>query len=157
MKSPKHQNSEGLEVTDGNGEKRRGPGRPRKSPKLSSPPSLLSVPELSSSLTLENAGEEDKDNNDTVLEVIELVIQGEQRSEKKRQIAECVEDRDQNQNEEEDDATERSSSHCHMCSVPVDPSPSHVEDSQPEQAAASVPNKKYLWAGLYSDVYKTEE
>ncbi|KAB5587004.1 hypothetical protein PHYPO_G00007980 [Pangasianodon hypophthalmus] len=156
FKSTKHQNSEGLEVADGNEVKRRGPGRPRKSPKLSSPPSLLSVPELSSSLTIEKAGEEDKDNSDTVLEVIELVIQGEQRSGKKRKIAESVEDGDQNQNEEKD-VTEKSSTHCHMCSAPIGPSPSQVEDSQPEQAAASLPKKKYLWAGLYSDVYKTED
>lgn len=156
FKSPKHQNSEGQEVADGNGVKRRGPGRPRKSPKISSPPSLLSVPELSSSLTIEEAGEEDKDNSDTVLEVIELVIHGEQRSGKKRKITESVENGDQNPNEEKD-VTEQSSTHCHMCSAPIDPSPSQVEDSQPEQATASLPNKKYLWAGLYSDVYKTEE
>ncbi|XP_060777696.1 histone-lysine N-methyltransferase ASH1L-like isoform X4 [Neoarius graeffei] len=156
FKSPKHQNSEGQEVADGNGVKRRGPGRPRKSPKISSPPSLLSVPELSSSLTIEEAGEEDKDNSDTVLEVIELVIHGEQRSGKKRKIAESVENGDQNPNEEKD-VTEQSSTHCHMCSAPIDPSPSQVEDSQPEQATASLPNKKYLWAGLYSDVYKTED
>ncbi|XP_017326431.2 histone-lysine N-methyltransferase ASH1L isoform X4 [Ictalurus punctatus] len=156
LNSPKHHNSEGLEVTDGNGVKRRGPGRPRKSPKLSSPPSLLSVPELSSSLTMEEAGDEDKDNSDTVLEVIELVIHGEQRSGKKRKIAESVGDGDQNQNEEKD-VTETSSTHFHMCSTPIGPSPSQVEDSQPEQATASLPNKKYLWAGLYSDVYKTED
>ncbi|XP_053482681.1 histone-lysine N-methyltransferase ASH1L isoform X8 [Ictalurus furcatus] len=154
LNSPKHHNSEGLEVADGNGVKRRGPGRPRKSPKLSSPPSLLSVPELSSSLTMEEAGDEDKDNSDTVLEVIELVIHGEQRSGKKIKIAESVGDGDQN---EEKDVTETSSTHFHMCSAPIGPSPSQVEDSQPEQATASLPNKKYLWAGLYSDVYKTED
>lgn len=151
LKSPKHQNSEGLEVADDSGVKRRGPGRPRKSPKLSSPTSLLSVPE---SFTIER--EEEKDNSDTVLEVIELVIQGEQRNEKEGKFAENVGDGDQNQNEEKD-VTEMSSTHCHMCSAPIDPSPSQVEDIQPEQATASVINKKYLWAGLYSDVYKTEE
>lgn len=103
---------------------------------------------------MEEAGDEDKDNSDTVLEVIELVIHGEQRSGKKIKIAESVGDGDQN---EEKDVTETSSTHFHMCSAPIGPSPSQVEDSQPEQATASLPNKKYLWAGLYSDVYKTEE
>lgn len=158
LMSPDHQNSEGLEAADGNEVKRRGPGRPRKSPKLSPPQSLLSVPELSSSLTIEKVGEEDKDNSDTVLEVIELVVSGEQRNGEKNKIGESLEDGDQNQNEEED-VSERSFSHCRMCSAaPTDPSPSQFEEqNQPEQATASVPNKKYLWAGLYSDVYKTEE
>lgn len=155
LKSPKPQNPEGLEVTEGNGVKRRGPGRPRKNPIPSSPPSLLCDPELSSSLSIEKAGEKDKDSSDSVMEVIELVIHGEQRSGKKRKIVESVGDGDQNQNEDED-ANERSSSHCHMCSAPIEPSPSQVEDSQPEQATASIPNKTYLWAGLYSDAYKTE-
>ncbi|KAM9488214.1 histone-lysine N-methyltransferase ASH1L-like isoform 2-T3 [Clarias gariepinus] len=156
FKSVKHQNSEGLDVTDVSGVKRRGPGRPRKSPKPSSPPSLLSGPELASSLTIEKAGEDDKDNSDTVLEVIELVIHGEQRSGKKRKISESVENGVQNQNEETDE-TETSSTHCHMCSAPIGLSPNQVEDSQPEQATAFLPNKKYLWAGLYSDDFKTED
>lgn len=158
FKPPKHHNYEGLESADGNGFKRRGPGRPRKTPKPSSPPSpsSFSSPELDSSLSIEKAVEEDKDNSDTVLEVIELVIHGEQRSGKKRQLSESVGDEEQTQNEEKD-VTEQSSTHCHMCSEPIDPSPSQVEDSEPEQATASLPNKKYLWAGLYSDVYKNEE
>ncbi|XP_060726377.1 histone-lysine N-methyltransferase ASH1L-like isoform X2 [Tachysurus vachellii] len=158
FKASKHQNSEGLDFTDGNGVKRRGPGRPRKTPKPSSPssPSLLSCPELASSLSIEKTGEDDKDNSDTVLEIIELVIQGEQRSGKKRKQDESVGDGEQNQNEEKD-VTEHSSTLCHMCSEPIDPSPSQVEDSEPEQVTASLPNKKYLWAGLYSDVYKTED
>lgn len=156
FKEPNHQNSEGLDSTDGNEVKRRGPGRPRKTPKPSSPPSLISAPELFSSLSMEKEAEEDKDNNDTVLEVIELVVQGEQRSGKKRKMSESVGDGYQNQNEEKD-VTERLSSHCHMCLEPIDPSPNQGEDSEPEQASASVPNKKYLWAGLYSDVYKSEE
>lgn len=158
LKSPEHQSSEGLEAAEGSEVKRRGPGRPRKCPKLSPPPSLLSVPELSSFMTIEKVGEEDKDNSDTVLEVIELVISGEQRNVEKNKIAESLEDGDQNQNEEED-VNERSSSHCHMCSAaPTDPTPIQVEEHyQPAQTTASVPNKKYLWAGLYSDVYKSEE
>ncbi|XP_058251113.1 histone-lysine N-methyltransferase ASH1L-like isoform X3 [Hemibagrus wyckioides] len=158
FKPPKHHNYEGLESADGNGFKRRGPGRPRKTPKPSSPPSpsSFSSPELDSSLSIEKPVEEDKDNSDTVLEVIELVIHGEQRSGKKRQLSESVGDEEQTQNEEKD-VTEQSSTHCHMCSEPIDPSPSQVEDSEPEQATASLPNKKYLWAGLYSDVYKNED
>lgn len=148
--------SERLEVTDDNGIKRRGPGRPRKNPKLSSPSSSLPLPELSSSSTTEKAGEEDNDNSDTVLEVIELVIHGEQRSAKKSETTEGVGDGEQNQNEE-NDVNEMSSTHCCMCSAPIDPSPGQAEDEQPEQATASVSNKTYLWAGLYSDVYKTEE
>ncbi|KAI5106069.1 putative histone-lysine N-methyltransferase ASH1L isoform X1, partial [Silurus meridionalis] len=155
LSPPKPPNSEGQEVTDCNEEKKRGPGRPRKSLKLSSPSSLHSVPELSSSLTIEKATEEDNDNSDTVLEVIELVIQGEQRSGKKRKLDECLEDGDQDENEEKD-VTERSPTHCHMCSASIGTSPSQVEDNRQEHAIDSLPNKKYLWAGLYSDDYKME-
>ncbi|KAI5618317.1 hypothetical protein C0J50_22299 [Silurus asotus] len=155
LSPPMPPNSEGQEVTDCNEEKKRGPGRPRKSLKLSSPLSLHSVPELSSSLTIEKATEEDNDNSDTVLEVIELVIQGEQRSGKKRKLDECLEDGDQDENEEKD-VTERSPTHCHMCSAPIGTSPSQVEDNRQEHAIDSLPNKKYLWAGLYSDDYKME-
>ncbi|TSR75297.1 Histone-lysine N-methyltransferase ASH1L [Bagarius yarrelli] len=154
--APKHQNFEGLKSADGIEVKKRGPGRPRKTPKPTSPPSLFSVPELSTCLYIEKAGEEDKDNSDTVLDVIELVIHGEQKSGKKRKLPEFVEDEDQNQNEEKDE-TEQFPTYIHTCSEPIHSSPSQVEEGEPEQATTSVPNKKYLWAGLYSDVYKTED
>ncbi|XP_036451885.1 histone-lysine N-methyltransferase ASH1L-like isoform X2 [Colossoma macropomum] len=168
-------NPRGLKIAAGHEVKKRGPGRPRKNPPPSphkpgsSPPSLPSAPQSPPSLPEEKEnsgkGESSKRQDDTVLEVIEAVINGEQRKRgRKRRNAEGEKDEGQKRGNEEEEVTETPSD-LHCSSTPIAPSPEHAvaedadEDaySQSEKTSASLPKKKYLWAGLYSDVYKSEE
>ncbi|XP_017570059.1 histone-lysine N-methyltransferase ASH1L isoform X1 [Pygocentrus nattereri] len=168
-------NPRGLEITAGNEVKKRGPGRPRKNPPPSpyktgsSPPSLPSAPRSPPSLPEEKKnsekGEISNRQDDTVLEVIEAVIHGEQRKRgRKRKNAEGEKDEGQKRGNEEEEVTETPSDLL-SSSTPIAPSPEQSvaedadedADSQSEQISASLPKKKYLWAGLYSDVYKSEE
>ncbi|XP_062848593.1 histone-lysine N-methyltransferase ASH1L-like isoform X2 [Trichomycterus rosablanca] len=153
LKSPKNKGIQKPAVPASNNLKRRGPGRPRKNPEPSHPPS---VPELATFLTeeMDKSEKGGNENMDTVMEVIELVIQGEQRSPNKR-MNEVKEKNGGQEQKKDTDGTMRSLDF-HTPLSPLAPSPAQVEERQPEKGSASPPSKKYLWAGLYSDVYKNE-
>ncbi|XP_066539656.1 histone-lysine N-methyltransferase ASH1L-like isoform X2 [Hoplias malabaricus] len=149
--------------------KKRGPGRPRKNPPLSphntvsSPPCLFPVPQSQPSFPekSESAGNEgsDRQQNNTALNVTEALIHGEQRKRGHKRKNSEKDDGQNAMNEEKD---------CplifHSSSALIPPSPeietpenTDSEDSQSEKTSAYPANKKYLWAGLYSDDFKTED
>ncbi|XP_076826955.1 histone-lysine N-methyltransferase ASH1L-like isoform X2 [Brachyhypopomus gauderio] len=168
FKSPSHKDPRELEITAVSELKRRGPGRPRKNPPPLSPPCAPPAPLLFQPLTEETErggrGGSAKRQGDTVIEVIEAVIHGEQRRGRKRRNTERERDGDLEQNEGKD-RTETSPQHTHTFSTPSassGPSPGQPTsldtDIQSKKSSKRLPpNKKYLWAGLYSDVYKTED
>ncbi|XP_026854883.2 histone-lysine N-methyltransferase ASH1L-like isoform X2 [Electrophorus electricus] len=165
FKSPSHKNPHALEVTAVRQVKRRGPGRPKKNPPPLSPPCSPPSPRLTRWPTeeIERAGEggRDKRQGDTVVEVIEAVIHEEQKRERQRRNTERERDGDLELKEGKD-RTETSPAF-HTLSASTGPLPGLPtsmeadEEFQPEKSSNSPPNKKYLWAGLYSDVYKTED
>ncbi|XP_072536721.1 histone-lysine N-methyltransferase ASH1L-like isoform X4 [Salminus brasiliensis] len=166
----------GLKVTAGNEVKKRGRGRPRKnpppspcrtglspSPLFSAPPPLPPPPEQAEKAGKGGSG---KRQGDSVLEVIEAVVHREQkRRGRKRRSAEEEEDEGQKVNEGKGGS--EISSDLHASAPPTPPSPDQAApadteaeaeaDSQSEKTSDTLPTKKYLWAGLYSDVYKTED
>ncbi|KAG9276051.1 histone-lysine N-methyltransferase ASH1L isoform X1 [Astyanax mexicanus] len=172
IRSSTARNPGGLKLSAGNEVKKRGRGRPRKNPPTSpcrpdsSPPPLIPAPPRPPPHLeqVEKAGTAGgaKSRGDSMLEVIEAVIHREQRKrvKKKRRSAEDEGDEGQKGREGED-GTETPNHH----SPPplTAPSPDHTApddieaDSQSDETSASLPIKKYLWAGLYSDVYKTED
>ncbi|KAI4874817.1 hypothetical protein NFI96_023755 [Prochilodus magdalenae] len=132
-----------------------------------SPPSSPSAPQPPPSLCDEKEtsgkGGSSKRQDDPVLEAIEAVVHAEQRKRgRKRRTAER--EKDESQSNQEEDTTEPPSDFP-TSYTPSSPSPDQAvevdedadADSQSEKMSASPPRKKYLWAGLYSDVYKTED
>ncbi|XP_067258954.1 histone-lysine N-methyltransferase ASH1L-like isoform X3 [Chanodichthys erythropterus] len=147
-KNPKGQEVTGSEV------KRRGPGRPRKNPAPCFFPTLLATPlhhEVTECPAKRNKGERD---DYTVLNAIETMAQHEKRQRrKKRDEARS----NKGQVDEGKDVTlsqEPSQSHVDTSSPSQDPSVS--VNSQSEKRSAVPHEKKYEWAGLYSNVYKSE-
>uniref|UniRef100_A0A8B9HQ03 ASH1 like histone lysine methyltransferase n=1 Tax=Astyanax mexicanus TaxID=7994 RepID=A0A8B9HQ03_ASTMX len=144
--------------TGNNVVKKRGPGRPRKHPLPSPPPSPPpSVPELEnhSSLAKHRASWE----GDTVIDAIESVVQGQKRKSRKRKQWER--ERDENEeDEEEEEVVGKSDGHSSPeCTGPApeeQPPPTPIPNPR-EKRAARPPKKKFQKAGLYSDVYKTDD
>lgn len=135
--------------------KRRGPGRPRKNPAPCFFPNLLTTPlhhEVTECPAKRKKGERD---DYTVLSAIEAIAQHEKRQRrKKRDEARSNE----GQVDEGKDVTlnqEPSHSHADTSSPSQDPSVS--VNSQSEKRSAVPHEKKYEWAGLYSNVYKSEK
>uniref|UniRef100_A0A8B9HPI7 ASH1 like histone lysine methyltransferase n=1 Tax=Astyanax mexicanus TaxID=7994 RepID=A0A8B9HPI7_ASTMX len=145
--------------TGNNVVKKRGPGRPRKHPLPSPPPSPPpSVPELEnhSSLAKHRASWE----GDTVIDAIESVVQGQKRKSRKRKQWER--ERDENEEDEEEVVAARGKSDGHSSPECTGPAPEEQPPPTPipnprEKRAARPPKKKFQKAGLYSDVYKTDD
>ncbi|XP_051576672.1 histone-lysine N-methyltransferase ASH1L-like isoform X3 [Myxocyprinus asiaticus] len=147
---PKHVNKPETKV------KRRGPGRPRKNPAPCFSPLLSAAPlhhRVTECTAKRRKGERD---DDTVLDVIESVAQGEKRKGKKRKDGGKRTDGGQvDRGEGVPVRQEPSHSHFGPSSPYQDPSVS--VHSQSERSSTILPDKKYEWAGLYSDVYKNED
>lgn len=143
-KSPKGQVVKGGEV------KRRGRGRPRKNPAPCFSPPPAPPPVLVDYEVTECPAKRKKDERDdyAVLNATESMAQHEKRKRKRK--------RDETWSSEgqidEDVALSHEPSHSHTDTF----SPSQDPISQSESRSAMASEKKYEWAGLYSDVYKSE-
>uniref|UniRef100_A0A671PV36 Histone-lysine N-methyltransferase ASH1L-like n=1 Tax=Sinocyclocheilus anshuiensis TaxID=1608454 RepID=A0A671PV36_9TELE len=126
--------------TGNNMVKKRGPGRPRKHPLPSPPPS---PPPQTSEQENHPLPERHRGSvlweGDTVVDVIESVIQSQRRKGRKRKRWE---------RETEGERTGPTS---------VEQAPNPSVTSQREKRVARPPKKKFQKAGLYSDVYKTDD
>uniref|UniRef100_A0A3Q2PDK7 Ash1 (absent, small, or homeotic)-like (Drosophila) n=1 Tax=Fundulus heteroclitus TaxID=8078 RepID=A0A3Q2PDK7_FUNHE len=172
--------------TGNNVVKKRGPGRPRKYPLPSPPPSPPhQVVELSQTVHRDGGGERLAGRRgwegDTVTDAIESVVQGQRRKGQKRAHVEAEEDEEEEEELVEDDQeAEEIEEHlpdgeenqtnllpsaeskpAAQCS-PERPGAVSKEQAAPissqrEKKAARLPKKKFQKAGLYSDVYKTED
>uniref|UniRef100_A0AAV2K7R9 Histone-lysine N-methyltransferase ASH1L-like n=1 Tax=Knipowitschia caucasica TaxID=637954 RepID=A0AAV2K7R9_KNICA len=171
--------------TGNNMVKKRGPGRPRKNPLPSPPPSPsppLDLQELSHNRQRDRGRE-----GDTVKKTIECVVQGQRRKTQKRKHWDGEDEDDEEEDELEegevrecvvlpdlDKIAAAKSGTATAWPIPEEAQqhPSPVEDkpdgqgspelsgpvpSQREKRPARPPKKKFQKAGLYSDVYKSED
>ncbi|XP_041867340.1 histone-lysine N-methyltransferase ASH1L isoform X2 [Melanotaenia boesemani] len=193
--------------TGNNVVKKRGPGRPRKYPLTSPPPSPSPVVELNQTRHRESGGERLLGGKgwegDTVSDAIESVVQGQRRKSQKRKHWDRDRDEEEEEEVEEDRMVEEieeqllereenlgnlaarsragtgrswpgQEEHQHFqgpieskpdgqgsseCSGTVSREQASCRPmtSQREKRAARPPKKKFQKAGLYSDVYKTED
>ncbi|XP_039536024.1 histone-lysine N-methyltransferase ASH1L-like isoform X1 [Pimephales promelas] len=143
-KIPKGQEVTGSEV------KRRGPGRPRKNPAPCFFPPLLDTPlhhEVKESPAKRKKGERDEY---TVLNAIDAMAQHEKRKRRKKR------DEARSNKGQVDVALSQEPSHSHTDTSSPSQNPSESVNSQSEKRSAVPPEKKYELAGLYSNVYKSE-
>uniref|UniRef100_A0A671MCG6 Histone-lysine N-methyltransferase ASH1L-like n=1 Tax=Sinocyclocheilus anshuiensis TaxID=1608454 RepID=A0A671MCG6_9TELE len=143
-KTPRGQEVTGSEV------KRRGRGRPRKNPAPCFSPPLPATPlhhEATESPAKRKKGERD---DYTVLNAIESMAQHEKKKRRKERDATRSSEVQVDEVEDTGLSQEPSQSHINTSSPSQDPSVS--VNSQSEKRS----EKKYEWAGLYSDVYKSE-
>uniref|UniRef100_A0A9J7ZKC1 Ash1 (absent, small, or homeotic)-like (Drosophila) n=1 Tax=Cyprinus carpio carpio TaxID=630221 RepID=A0A9J7ZKC1_CYPCA len=157
--------------TGNNVVKKRGPGRPRKHPLPSPPPSPPPqtfeqenhpLPERHRGSVLWGG--------DTVVDVIESVIQSQRRKGRKRkrwereteggdEEEEEPEEEKEVEEEEERPAGKPDGQSSPECTGPtsLEQAPNPSVTSQREKRVARPPKKKFQKAGLYSDVYKTDD
>ncbi|KAA0703094.1 Histone-lysine N-methyltransferase ASH1L [Triplophysa tibetana] len=134
--------------------KRRGRGRPRKSPAPCFSPSLPTAPSLDgvSECPLKRRKGETDDNS--VLSGSDFGSQCEKR--KVRKNRDCEKLRDEGHDEQQTDLSQEPSS-SHSCPSLPSHDTSVSAHSRSERSLSTSPDKKYEWAGLYSDVYKTKD
>ncbi|KAK7157475.1 hypothetical protein R3I93_008842 [Phoxinus phoxinus] len=147
-KIPKGQEVTGSEV------KRRGPGRPRKNPAPCFFPPLLDTPlhhEGTESPAKRKKGERDEY---TVVNAIDALAQHEKR--KRRKKRDEARSNVGQVDEGKDVALSQEPSHSHADTFSLSQNPSESVNSQSEKRSAVPPEKKYELAGLYSNVYKSE-
>uniref|UniRef100_A0A8C1GBJ7 Ash1 (absent, small, or homeotic)-like (Drosophila) n=1 Tax=Cyprinus carpio TaxID=7962 RepID=A0A8C1GBJ7_CYPCA len=149
--------------TGNNVVKKRGPGRPRKHPLPSPPPSPPPqtfeqenhpLPERHRGSVLWGG--------DTVVDVIESVIQSQRRKGRKRKRWEREteggdEEEEPEEEKEVEEEEERPSSPERTGPTSLEQAPNPSVTSQREKRVARPPKKKFQKAGLYSDVYKTDD
>uniref|UniRef100_A0A7N6C085 Ash1 (absent, small, or homeotic)-like (Drosophila) n=1 Tax=Anabas testudineus TaxID=64144 RepID=A0A7N6C085_ANATE len=144
--------------TGNNVVKKRGPGRPRKHPLPSPPPSPPPVVDMNQNRHRERVGEWPVGargrEGDTVTDAIESVVQGQHRKGQKRKHWEG-DGEEEEEEEEEDGAVEETEEQ--LPNREENLAPPMPIPSQREKRAARPPKKKFQKAGLYSDVYKTED
>uniref|UniRef100_A0A665WXC7 Histone-lysine N-methyltransferase ASH1L-like n=1 Tax=Echeneis naucrates TaxID=173247 RepID=A0A665WXC7_ECHNA len=137
--------------TGNNVVKKRGPGRPRKHPLPSPPPTPPPVVDLNQARHRDRGVERPAGvrgwEGDTVTDAIESVVQGQRRKGQKRKHWE--QEGDEEEEEEEEDGEVEESEEEQAPPMPI--------TSQREKRPARPPKKKFQKAGLYSDVYKTED
>ncbi|XP_058602021.1 histone-lysine N-methyltransferase ASH1L-like isoform X3 [Onychostoma macrolepis] len=154
VKKPlKKKNPKGQEVT-GSEVKRRGRGRPRKNPAPCFSPPLPATPlhhEATESPAKRKKGERD---DYTALNAIESVTQHEKRKRRKERDETRSSEAQVDEGKDTGLSQEPSQSHIDTSSPSQDPSVS--VNSQSERRSEEAAEKKYEWAGLYSDVYKSE-
>uniref|UniRef100_A0A672YUV4 Histone-lysine N-methyltransferase ASH1L-like n=1 Tax=Sphaeramia orbicularis TaxID=375764 RepID=A0A672YUV4_9TELE len=138
--------------TGNNVVKKRVPGRPRKHPLPSPPPSPPPVMELSQNRHRDRETERPAGargwEGDTVTDAIESVVQGQRRKGQKRKHWER--DGDEEEEELEEGEVEESEER-------LPEREENLGNLVPRKRAARPPKKKFQKAGLYSDVYKTED
>ncbi|XP_043117570.1 histone-lysine N-methyltransferase ASH1L-like isoform X3 [Puntigrus tetrazona] len=145
-KAPRGQEVTGSEV------KRRGRGRPRKNPTPCFSPPLPPTPlhhEATDSPPKRKKGERD---DFTVLSEIESMAQHEKK--KRRKERDETRSSEAQVDEGEDTGLSQEPSHSDACSPYQDPSV--CVNSQSEKRSDVLAEKIYEWAGLYSNVYKSE-
>ncbi|XP_052003311.1 histone-lysine N-methyltransferase ASH1L-like isoform X2 [Xyrauchen texanus] len=130
--------------------KRRGPGRPKKTPAPCFSPSLSIAPLHHRVTECPEKQRKGERGDDTALYVMESVAQGEKRKGKKRKAGAHVD-----RGEDVAESQEPSDSHFGPSSPYHDPSVS--VHNQSERSSTMPPDKKYEWAGLFSDVYKSAD
>ncbi|RXN28184.1 histone-lysine N-methyltransferase ASH1L-like isoform X1 [Labeo rohita] len=154
VKKPlKKKNPRGQEVT-GSEVKRRGRGRPRKNPAPCFSPPLPATPlhfEATECPAKRKKGERD---DYTVLSAIESMAQHEKRKRRKKRDEMRSDDRQLDEGKDATLSQEPSQSHIDTSSPSKDPSVS--VNSQAEKSPDMAAEKIYEWAGLYSNVYKSE-
>ncbi|KAL0172476.1 hypothetical protein M9458_032787, partial [Cirrhinus mrigala] len=154
VKKPlKKKNPRGQEVT-GSEVKRRGRGRPRKNPAPCFSPPLPATPlhhEATECPAKRKKGERD---DYTVLNAIESMAQHEKRKRRKKRNEVRSDDRQLDEGKDATLSQEPSQSHIDTSLPSQDPSVS--VNSQPEKSPDMAAEKTYEWAGLYSNVYKSE-
>ncbi|XP_026140206.1 histone-lysine N-methyltransferase ASH1L-like isoform X2 [Carassius auratus] len=147
-KTPKGQEVTGSEV------KRRGRGRPRKNPAPCFSPPFPATPlrhEAGESPWKRKKGERD---DYTVLSAIESMAQHEKKKRRKERDETRSSEAQVDEDEDTGPSQEPSQLHVNTSSPSQDPSVSVI--SQSEKRSDVEAEKKYEWAGLYSDVYKSE-
>ncbi|XP_059423149.1 histone-lysine N-methyltransferase ASH1L-like [Carassius carassius] len=147
-KTPKGQEVTGSEV------KRRGRGRPRKNPApcFSKPfPATPLRHEATESPWKRKKGERD---DYTVLNATESMAQHEKKKRRKERDETRSSEAQVDEDEDTGPSQEPSQLHINTSSPSQDPSVSVI--SQSEKRSDVEAEKKYEWAGLYSDVYKSE-
>uniref|UniRef100_A0A8D3C5A6 Ash1 (absent, small, or homeotic)-like (Drosophila) n=1 Tax=Scophthalmus maximus TaxID=52904 RepID=A0A8D3C5A6_SCOMX len=165
--------------TGNNVVKKRGPGRPRKHPLPSPPPSPPPVVELNPTRHRDRGAERPAGvrvwDGDTVTDAIESVVQGQRKKGQKRKHWDRDGDEEEEEEEEDGEVEEteerlhgsifssiesKPDGHCspeRPATVSREQAPPMSITSQREKRAARPPKKKFQKAGLYSDVYKTED
>ncbi|XP_052474733.1 histone-lysine N-methyltransferase ASH1L-like isoform X2 [Carassius gibelio] len=152
VKKPlKKKNPKGQEVT-GSEVKRRGRGRPRKNPVPCFSPPLPATPVHHE--TTECPAKRKKGDDYTELNATESMAQHEKRKRKKRRDESRSNDGQVDEGKDSALSQKPSQSHIDISSPSQEPSVS--VNSQSEKRSDVATEKKYEWAGLYSDVYKSE-
>ncbi|XP_056618440.1 histone-lysine N-methyltransferase ASH1L-like isoform X2 [Triplophysa dalaica] len=134
--------------------KRRGRGRPRKNPAPCFSPSLPTAPLLDGVSECPSKRRKVETDDNTVLSGSDFVSQCEKRKVRKKR--DCEKLRDGGHDEQETDLSQEPSSSHSRPSLPAHDT-SVSAKSRSESSSATSPGKKYEWAGLYSDVYKTKD
>ncbi|XP_073702768.1 histone-lysine N-methyltransferase ASH1L-like isoform X2 [Garra rufa] len=154
VKKPlKKKNPKGQEVTASE-VKRRGRGRPRKNPAPCFSPPLPATPlhhEATECLAKRKKGERD---DYTVLTAVESMAQHEKRKRKKKRDE--IRSNDGQVDEGKDATLSQEPPQSHIDTSSPFQHPSLPVNSQSEKRSDVASEKKYEWAGLYSDVYKSE-
>ncbi|XP_016321907.1 histone-lysine N-methyltransferase ASH1L-like isoform X2 [Sinocyclocheilus anshuiensis] len=152
VKKPlKKKNPKGQEVT-GSEVKRRGRGRPRKNPAPCFSPPLPATPLHHE--TTECPAKCKKGDDYTVLNATESMAQHEKRKRKKKRDETKSNDGQVDEGKDSALSQEPSQSHIDTSSPSQDLAVS--VNSQSEKRSDVATEKKYEWAGLYSDAYKSE-
>ncbi|XP_067305104.1 histone-lysine N-methyltransferase ASH1L-like isoform X2 [Pseudorasbora parva] len=141
----------GQQVT-GSEVKRRGPGRPRKNPAPCFFPTLPLHHEVTECPAKRKKGER---GDYTVLNAIDAMALHEKR--KRREKRDEAKSNEGQVDEGTDVALSQEASHSNADTSSPSQTPLVSVNSQSEKRSAVPPEKKYEWAGLYSNVYKNEK
>ncbi|XP_055065712.2 histone-lysine N-methyltransferase ASH1L isoform X2 [Misgurnus anguillicaudatus] len=135
---------------------RRRPGRPRKNPAPCFSPSPQTAPSLDVVTECPSKRRKGETDNNTVVSETKSVSQRERRRGRKKKNSEKVSDLGQVDDKRDTAVNRERSGSCDRTSLPSQDTPVSVP-SQSERSSTMPPDKRYEWAGLYSDVYKTKE